>query len=130
MPSKWVFGKNFCFSKITGLVLISHFCEMFIVIFSEINWIAAFLTDSVLKFNTEIDDSNGIRTHNHLVRKRTLNYLAKLTINALNALNTFINTPKTEILHFSIDSPVQCYPQKENCRLNFSSWYLMERFSE
>ena len=25
-----------------------------------------------------LTDSNGIRTHNHLVRKRTLNYLAKL----------------------------------------------------
>ena len=26
-----------------------------------------------------LGDSNGIRTHNHLVRKRTLNHLAKLT---------------------------------------------------
>ena len=57
------------------------------------------LADSVLKFNTEIDKSNGIRTHNHLVRKRTLNHLAKLIINTLNS-------PKTEFLHFSIESPV------------------------
>ena len=28
--------------------------------------------------NTSFSDSNGIRTHNHLVRKRTLNHLAKL----------------------------------------------------
>ena len=27
-----------------------------------------------------LSDSNGIRTHNHLVCKRTLNHLAKLTI--------------------------------------------------
>ena len=26
----------------------------------------------------KLSDSNGIRTENHLVRKRTLNYLAKL----------------------------------------------------
>ena len=26
-----------------------------------------------------VSDNNGIRTHNHLVRKRTLNHLAKLT---------------------------------------------------
>ena len=26
-----------------------------------------------------VTDSNGIRTHNHLVRTRTLNHLAKLT---------------------------------------------------
>ena len=26
----------------------------------------------------KLSDSNGIRTHNHLVHKRTLNYLAKL----------------------------------------------------
>ena len=30
------------------------------------------------KFGT-LNDRNGIRTHNHLVRKQTLNYLAKLT---------------------------------------------------
>ena len=28
----------------------------------------------------KVCDSNGIRTHSHLVRKRTLNYLAKLAI--------------------------------------------------
>ena len=28
----------------------------------------------------KLSDSNGIRTHNHLVRKRTLNHLAKLAI--------------------------------------------------
>ena len=28
--------------------------------------------------NYSLSDSNGIRTHNHLVRKRTLNHLAKL----------------------------------------------------
>ena len=42
----------------------------------------------------------------------------------------FINTPKTEILHFSIDSPVQCCPEKVNFMQKFCSWYLMERFSE
>ena len=26
-----------------------------------------------------LSDSNGIRTHNHLARKRTLNHLSKLT---------------------------------------------------
>ena len=28
-------------------------------------------------------DSNGVRTYNHLVPKRTLNHLAKLAINVL-----------------------------------------------
>ena len=28
--------------------------------------------------NIHTNDSNAIRTHNHLVRKRTLNHLAKL----------------------------------------------------
>ena len=27
-----------------------------------------------------VSDCNGSRTHNHLVRKRTLNYLAKLAL--------------------------------------------------
>ena len=27
-----------------------------------------------------LSDSNGIRTHNHLVHKRTLNYLGKLAV--------------------------------------------------
>ena len=30
------------------------------------------------KLDSSLDDSNRIRTHNHLVRKRTLNDLAKL----------------------------------------------------
>ena len=39
------------------------------------------LADVVSAFKKEesiLSDSNEIRTHNHLVRKRTLNYLAKL----------------------------------------------------
>ena len=34
------------------------------------------------------------------------------------------------ILHFSIGSPVQCYPEKANFMQNFCSWYLMGVFSE
>ena len=73
-----------------------------------------FLADSVLKLNTEIDKSNRIRTHNHLVRKRTLNHLIKLVINNLNSA-------KTEFLNFSIESPIQYCPEKENFVHNFCS---------
>ena len=31
-----------------------------------------------LDLYSNIDDCNGTRTHNHLIRKRTLNHLAKL----------------------------------------------------
>ena len=73
-----------------------------------------FLADSVLKLNTEIDKSSGIRTHNHLVRKQTLNHLIKLVINNLNSA-------KTEFLNFSIESPIQYCPEKENFVHNFCS---------
>ena len=33
---------------------------------------------TISPFGTDISDSNWIRTHNHLVRKRTLDHLAKL----------------------------------------------------
>ena len=45
-------------------------------------------------------------------------------------IDIFINNAKTEFLHFSRDSPVQCYPKKVNFLKNFCSWYLMKRFSE
>ena len=35
----------------------------------------------VAESNLSLSDSNGIWTHNHLVRKRTLNHLAKLAFN-------------------------------------------------
>ena len=73
--------KNFGYSKVTVVVLISHFRGMPIVIFRRINCNeeqqvinCCFLADSVLKFSAEID--------------------------------IFINNPKTEFLHFSVDSPV------------------------
>ena len=37
-----------------------------------------FLRFSRSKYSTTLSDCNGTRTHNHLVRKRTLNHLAKL----------------------------------------------------
>ena len=33
----------------------------------------------ISEINSILSDSNGIRTHNHLVRKQTLKHLAKLT---------------------------------------------------
>ena len=48
----------------------------------------------------------------------------------LAEIDIFINTPKTEFLHFSIDSPVQCCPKQAKFMQNFCSWYLIERFSE
>ena len=39
----------------------------------------ALLTPVIKELYTVINDCNGTRTHNHLVRKRTLNHLAKLT---------------------------------------------------
>ena len=36
-------------------------------------------------------------------------------------IDTFIRTPKIEFLHFSIDSPVQCCPEKANFMQNFCS---------
>ena len=60
--------------------------------------IVGFLTDSVMKFRTEI-------------------YI-------------FINSPKTEFLHFLIDCRVWCFPEKPNFMKNVCLGYLMERFSE
>ena len=37
------------------------------------------LTETKLKLSKLISDCNGTRTHNHLVCKRTLNHLPKLT---------------------------------------------------
>ena len=45
-------------------------------------------------------------------------------------IDIFINTVKTEILPFLIDSPVQCCPEKASFMQNFLPWYSMERFSE
>ena len=39
---------------------------------------------------TRISNSNGIRTHNHLVRKQTLNYLVKLTMIKLFHKDLFV----------------------------------------
>ena len=39
---------------------------------------------------TRISNSNGIRTHNHLVRKQTLNYLVKLTMIKLCHKDLFV----------------------------------------
>ena len=46
--------------------IISSFCDLFL-----------FAYISLVAITKNISDSNGIRTHNHLVHKRTLNYLAK-----------------------------------------------------
>ena len=92
------------YSKVTSVVLVSHFRRMFIGIFRRINCnkeqqVINFLADSVLKFKTEID--------------------------------IFIKDPKNWMfLHFSVDSPVQCCPEKSNLMQNFCSLHLMERFSE
>ena len=49
-----------------------------------------------------LSDSNGIRTHNHLVRKRTLNYLAKLAV-WLASLAKWLNVRlRTKWLRFGI----------------------------
>ena len=34
------------------------------------------------------------------------------------------------VLHFLIDIPVQCCPEKVNLMQNFFTWYLIERLSE
>ena len=48
------------------------------------NTFAKLRSFSGAKINNEVtSDNNGIRTHNHLVRKRTLNHLAK-TIQPFN----------------------------------------------
>ena len=39
-------------------------------------YVALFLI-TLFELNLGLSDSNGIRTHNHLVRKQTLNQLAK-----------------------------------------------------
>ena len=97
--------KNFGYSKVTFVVLISHFRGMLTVIVRRINFKeeqqvinCCFLAEPVLKFSTEID--------------------------------IFIKSPKTEFSHYSVESPVQCCPEKANFMQNFCSWYLMERFSE
>ena len=36
------------------------------------------IAENAAIFSNFLSDSNGIRTHNHLVRKRTLNHLASL----------------------------------------------------
>ena len=38
----------------------------------------------------DLSDSNGIRTHNQIVRKRTLNYLAKLAIWLSCVVSTYL----------------------------------------
>ena len=38
----------------------------------------------------DLSNSNGIRTHNQIVRKRTLNYLAKLAIWLSYVVSTYL----------------------------------------
>ena len=45
-------------------------------------------------------------------------------------IEIFIGIPKTEFLHFLINIPVQCCPEKANFLQIVCSWYLMKRFSE
>ena len=41
-------------------------------------------------------------------------FLANSVLKFIIEIDIFINTPKTEFLKFSIDSPVQCCPEKAN----------------
>ena len=68
-------GNNFTIN-ILSLKVSNLCCEMtkFILIFFNFT----FKLFSAISILYNIPGRNGIRTHNHLVRKRTLNHLAKL----------------------------------------------------
>ena len=48
--------------------------------------------------STSLSDSNGIRTHNHLVCKQTLNHLAKLAIDQFTISPMENKTNKSKFL--------------------------------
>ena len=81
--------KTFFYSKMTVVVLISHFRGMFIVIFRRLN----------------------CSEEQQFINWWFFSWF-RAEIHCWNEIDIFSNTPKTEFLNFSIDSPVQCCPEK------------------
>ena len=52
-------------------------------------------------------------------KSQIVGFLADSVLKFSTEIDIFISNPKTEFLHFSIDSPVQCCPEKANFMQNF-----------
>ena len=69
-------SNNFSFSKVPGLRIHQRRCSNTFFICPQLTFICSKSTKEILEKG--LSDRNGIRTHNNLVRKKTLNHLAKL----------------------------------------------------
>ena len=57
-------------------------------------------------------------------KSQIVDFLAFSVLKFSTEIGIFIKTPRTEFLHFSMDSPLQCYPEKANFMQNFCPCYL------